>query len=88
MQYILGLNFIGLSSFARLLPSSLPLTTDGAASGLAEASGMTALHCHWHTLSKMSGHSLTSRAQLNDDGGNRHPSDYVVDLLKKINEGS
>ncbi len=42
----------------------------------------------WHALSKTSGRSLTSRAWPNDDGGDRHPSDYVVDLLEKINEGS
>ena len=36
------------------------------------------LHRHWHASSKISGH----------DGGDHHRSDYVVDLLEKIDEGS
>jgi hypothetical protein len=36
------------------------------------------LHRHWHASSKISGH----------DGGNHHRSDYVIDLLDKIDEGS
>jgi hypothetical protein len=36
------------------------------------------LHRHWHASSNISGH----------DGGDHHRSDYVVDLLEKIDEGS
>lgn len=37
------------------------------------------LHRHWHASSKISGH---------DGGGNHHRSDYVIDHLDKIDEGS
>lgn len=36
------------------------------------------LHRHWHASSKISGH----------DGGNHHRSDYVINHLDKIDEGS
>jgi hypothetical protein len=38
------------------------------------------LHRHWHASSKISGHD--------DGGGNHHRSDYVIDLLDNIDEGS
>lgn len=37
------------------------------------------LHRHWHASSKISGH---------DGGGNHHRSDYVIDHLDNIDEGS
>ena len=46
------------------------------------------LHRNWHASSKMSGRPLKSRARPNDDGSDHRRSDYVVDLLEKIDEGS